>query len=124
MRSLNTQTRFGGLREKIVFARLAPSRKANRSKRASLRLALLTPDATKPSALLYNKAFGAVVRRIGDNVIGTTIIIKKIHTGLAEAAAVQIGTDHPDADCLKDTRHSSVATGALPNIAAEFLVFD
>jgi DNA-binding MarR family transcriptional regulator len=29
IRSLNTQTRLGGLREKIVFARLTPSRNAS-----------------------------------------------------------------------------------------------
>jgi hypothetical protein len=40
MRSLNTHTREGGLSVKIVLARFAPSKNANLSKRANLRLAM------------------------------------------------------------------------------------
>src|SRR3954454_9273841 len=53
MRSLNTQTREGGIFAKIVFARFAPSRNARRSNSANLRFECFTPLATKPSAQLY-----------------------------------------------------------------------
>ena len=43
---------FLGVREKIVFARLAPSKKASRSSNANLRWAFWVPAATNPSALL------------------------------------------------------------------------
>ena len=109
--SLKTQTRDGGCSEKIVRARFAPSRKANRSSWANFLRASFTPLVTKPSAQLK----GGLV---------TMCRREKIEGDLAVTAIVKIRAEDSAAGFYQHLRHGAVAACALPNVTAEFFVVD
>ena len=80
--------------------------------------------AAREFQALGHEAFGAVERRIGDDVFGAAGRGQEVQAFFAVAARVKVACEDLMTGLLENLSHRAVAAGAFPDFAVESLIID